>query len=115
MQKAILSPICSGLVIPGLGQIVNQDIKKGIIILCAVFALFVAGIVRLLQIVRNVFRSGQVNGLDSETLMARLGAQDTTLLWVLGLAFAVIWIYAVVDAHAGGRRMDRSETGDAVS
>jgi hypothetical protein len=33
MQKAIMSPLCSGLVIPGLGQIINQDLKKGIIIL----------------------------------------------------------------------------------
>jgi len=115
MQKAIMSPLCSGLVIPGLGQIINQELKKGIIILCAVFALFVAGTVRLLQIVHSVFRSGYTDISDPQALMARLGAEDMSLLWVLGVVFMLIWVYAVVDAYRGGRRMDQSETGDRVS
>ena len=114
MQKAILSPLCSGLVIPGLGQIINQDLKKGIIILCVAFALFVAGIVRLLQIIHSVFRSGHTDLSDSQVLMARLGAEDPTMLWVLGVAFAILWIYAVVDAYRGGRKVDQLDAGSAV-
>lgn len=114
MQKAIVSTLCSALVIPGLGQIVNQDLKKGIIILCAVFALFIAGIIRLLQIIHNVFRSGSVDVSDSKALMAKLGAEDSTLLWILGLLFAALWIYAVVDAYVGGRKMDQGVKGDSV-
>lgn len=112
MQKAIISPLFSGLVIPGLGQIINQDLKKGIIILCAVFALFVVGIIRLLQIINSVFRSGHTDLSDPQALMARLGAEDMTLLWFLGVAFAILWIYAVADAYAGGRKMDQLENGD---
>ena len=112
MQKAIMSPLCSGLVIPGLGQIINQDLKKGIIILCTVFALFVAGIIRLLQIIHSVFRSGYTDLSDPQALMARLGAEGTTMLWCLGVAFTILWIYAVVDAYVGGRRMDQLENGD---
>jgi 1,4-dihydroxy-2-naphthoate octaprenyltransferase len=115
MQKAILSPICSGLVIPGLGQIINQDLKKGILILCAVFALFVAGIVRLLQIIHSVFRSGHTDLSDSQALMARLGAEDSTMLWCLGIAFAILWIYAVVDAYRGGRKVDQLEAGSLMT
>ncbi len=114
MQKAIMSPLCSGLVIPGLGQIINQELKKGIIILCAVFALFVAGTVRLLQIVHSVFRSGYTDISDPQALMARLGAEDMTLLWVLGVVFAILWIYAVVDAYVGGKKMDQLEAGEPV-
>ena len=114
MQKATMSPLCSALVIPGLGQIINQEMKKGVIILCAVFALFVLGIIRLLQIIQNVFRSGQVDVSDSKALMARLGAEDPTLLWILGLIFAGLWIYAVADAYVGGRRMDQREAGDSL-
>ncbi len=112
MQKTIMSPLCSGLVIPGLGQIINQDLKKGIILLCAVFALFVAGIIRLLQIIHSVFRSGQIDVSDSQALMARLGAQNYTMLWCLGIVFAVLWVYAVTDAYRGGRKMDQLEAGD---
>ena len=114
MQKAIMSPLCSGLVIPGLGQIINQDLKKGIILLCAVFALFVAGIISLLQIIHSVFRSGQTDLSDPRALMARLGAQDYTMLWCFWVAFAVLWIYAVADAYVGGRKMDQLETGDLM-
>ena len=114
MQKAIMSPLCSGLVIPGLGQIINQELKKGIILLCAVLALFVAGIIDLLQIIHSVFRSGQIDVSDPEALVARLGAQDYTMLWCLGIAFAVLWIYAVADAYLGGRKMDRFESGDSA-
>ena len=112
MQKAILSPLCSGLVIPGLGQIINQDLKKGIIVLCAVFALFVAGIIRLFQIINSVFGSGHTDLSDPQTLMARLGAENMSMLWFLGVAFAILWIYAVADAYAGGRKMDQSENED---
>ncbi len=115
MQKAIMSPLCSGLVIPGLGQIINQDLKKGIVILCVVFALFVAGTVRLLQIVHSVFQSGHTDISDPQALMARLGAEDPTMLWLLGVVFAVVWVYGVVDAYVGGKRMDRHEAGDSVS
>jgi len=114
MQKAIMSPLCSGLVIPGLGQILNQDLKKGIIILCAVFALFVAGIIRLLQIIHSVFRSGHTDLSDPQSLMARLGAEDPTMLWILGVVFVILWVYAVVDAYRGGKKMDQLETGDLM-
>ena len=109
-----MSPLCSGLVIPGLGQIINQDLKKGIIILCAVFALFVAGMIRLLQIIHSVFRSGHTDLSDPQSLMIRLGAEDSTLLWCLGVAFAILWIYAVVDAYMGGRKMDQLEAGSII-
>ena len=114
MQKAIVSPLCSGLVIPGLGQIINQELKKGIIILCAVFALFVAGIIRLLQIIHSIFMSGHTDVADPQALMARLGAEDSTLLWCLGIIFGILWIYAVLDAYRGGRKMDQLEAGGEI-
>ena len=115
MQKAIMSPLCSGLVIPGLGQIINQDLKKGIIILCVVFALFVAGTIRLLQIIHSVFQSGHVDISNPQTLMTRLRAEDPTMLWLLGVVFAAVWVYGVVDAYVGGKKMDQLETGDSVT
>ena len=37
MKKSIISPLCSALIIPGLGQVINNNIKKGLIILGIVF------------------------------------------------------------------------------
>jgi len=114
MKKAIVSPLCSGLVIPGLGQIINQDLKKGLLILGALFLLFVAGIVRLVCLFNAIFRSGGIDISDSQMVLARLRAEDTSLLWVMASLFVLLWIYSVVDAYAGGRRMDEMEEKDPV-
>jgi uncharacterized membrane protein len=109
MKKAIASPLCSGLVIPGLGQIMNQDLKKGGLLLGGVFVLFIAGIIKLVHLIHSIFRSGSMDNLTSEMIMARLGEQNLTLLWAMAALFVLLWLYAVVDAYVEGRRIDKKE------
>jgi hypothetical protein len=110
MKKALVSPVCSGLVIPGLGQIINQDLKKGIIILAAVFLLFVMGIIKLVRLINAVFRTGNVDLSDPELIMDRLRAEDPSTLWFMAAVFFKIWFFSVVDAFRKGRNIDRSDT-----
>ncbi|MBC8466816.1 MAG: hypothetical protein JRF52_12850 [Deltaproteobacteria bacterium] len=107
MKKAVVSPLCSGLVIPGLGQIINQDLKKGIIILAAVFLLFVMGIIKLVYLINAVFRTGSVDLSDPEMIMAKLRAEDPSILWFMAAVFVIIWFFAVVDAYLRGRKIDK--------
>jgi len=109
MKKALLSPLCSGLVIPGLGQIINEDLKKGVLLLGGVFLLFVAGIIKLIRLLHSLFGTGNIDISDTERIMARLRAEDLTLLWAMAALFLLIWVYSVVDAYMGGRRMDDRE------
>ena len=109
MKKAVLSPLCSGLVIPGLGQIINQDLKRGILLLGGILLLFVAGIIKFIRLVHSLFAAGTIDISDSEQIMARLRAEDLTTLWVMTALFLLIWIYSVVDAYVRGRRMDEME------
>ena len=106
MKKAVVSPLCSGLVIPGLGQIINQDFKKGIILLAAVFLLFVMGIIKLVRLIDAVFRTGRVDLSNPETIMAKLRAEDPSILWYMAAAFVIIWFFSVLDAYLGGRKID---------
>ena len=106
MKKAVVSPLCSGLVIPGLGQIINQDLKKGIIILAAVFLLFVMGIIELVRLIDAVFRTGRVDLSNPETIMAKLRAEDPSILWYMAAAFVIIWFFSVLDAYLRGRKID---------
>ena len=106
MKKAVVSPLCSGLVIPGLGQIINQDLKKGIILLAAVFLLFVMGIIKLVRLIHAVFRTGSVDLSDPETIMAKLRAEDPSILWYMAAAFVIIWFFSVLDAYLRGRKID---------
>lgn len=109
MKKSILSPLCSGLIIPGLGQIINEDVKKGLLLLGGVFAVFIAGIIKLVCLIRSVFGSGTGDIGDPEVIMARLRTQDVALLWILGAVFVVLWIYSVADAYVRGRKRDAVE------
>ena len=98
MRKAVLSALCSALVIPGLGQAVNQKVFKALTILAAVFVLFLAAIIKLYIIISAAFEGGGV---------ARLKVQDFSSLWYLFGAFAVIWVYSVLDAFLEGKKIDR--------
>ena len=106
MKKAILSPLFSGLVIPGLGQVINQQLKKGACILILILALFSGTMIKLYLIVRGVFEA-KPDTSDTVAFMDKLAAQDLSLLWYLITAFAVLWFYSVLDAFLIGRKMDQ--------
>ena len=111
MKKAILSPLCSALVIPGLGQIINQHLKKGSGILFAVFILFVAGIVLLIRLINAVQKAEMINLSHSPSTIERLRAADYSAFWYLVVAFGVIWLYSVLDAYVIGRKLDQNGKG----
>ena len=107
MKKAILSPLCSALVIPGLGQIINQHLKKGSCILFVVFILFVAGIVILSRLINAVQKAEMINPSHPPYIIDRLRASDCSAFWYLVMAFGLIWLYSVLDAYLAGRKLDQ--------
>jgi len=106
MKKYILSPLCSAFVVPGLGQIINRDLKKGLCILSIVFILFVAGTIKLSLIIKSLLEGAEMSQLDSKVIGERLQGEDFSLLWVLMTIFAIIWIYSVLDAFWTGEKME---------
>ena len=112
MKKAILAPLCSALVIPGLGQIINQHLIKGGCILFAVFILFVSGIFTLYHLMSAALKAELINPGHSPDIMDRLKTADFSALWYFLVAFALIWIYSVVDAYLTGRELDQRGEGE---
>jgi hypothetical protein len=111
MKKAILSPLCSALVIPGLGQIINQHLKKGGCILFVVFILFVAGIVILSRLINAVQKPEMINPSHSPYITDTLREADFSAFWYLVVAFGLIWLYSVLDAFLTGRKLDQNGKG----
>jgi len=109
MKKAVLAPLCSALVIPGLGQVINQHIKKGIMLLAVDFVFTIAFTIEMYQIVRDVIGSGVLNSGEPKMIMELIMAGDHTPLVFLFVAFGVLWIYSIVDAFLGGRKADELE------
>lgn len=106
MKKYILSPLCSAFVIPGLGQIMNRNLKKGLIILATVFALFVGGALKLAFIITSLAAQPEAVGVQPGPVMDKLQGEDLSSLLVLGTAFALIWLYSVLDAFWVGLKTD---------
>jgi hypothetical protein len=109
MKKAIASPLCSAFVIPGLGQILNGELKKGLLVLGGVFLLFIMGVIKMVQLIRAIIQPGHLETLSPDDIMARIRTEDPTMLWVILAVFAVLWLYSVVDAFLIGRRIDMTE------
>jgi len=100
MKKMLLPPLCSALIIPGLGQILNQEIKKGALLLGAVFLLFVAGSIKLVFILKSMASQSGGSGVPSHML------EQVDCLMIVG-AFFVIWLYSVVDAFLNAREREK--------
>ena len=113
MKKYILSPLCSALIIPGLGQVLNNNLKKGVCLLAIVFILFIAGTVKLAFMVNSILKGLGMNKLDLRIIQERLQGEDISVLWVLLAAFSMVWIYSVLDAFWVGKKLE-SQTKDCV-
>jgi len=108
VKKAISAPLCSGLIIPGLGQIINQDIKKGLALLACVFVLFIVGAVKLYLIMSDAFQSAAAQELTAEAVYHHVLSADFTAIWIVAVLFVLAWAYAVADAFVRGRRIDNA-------
>jgi len=114
MKKAILSPLCSALVIPGLGQIINQHLKKGLYILSAVFILFIVGIFKLYLMIQNTLKGVNLSPSDLGIVADKLRSENYTVLSCILAAFGLLWLYSVVDAYLTGKKIDRQGEGNSL-
>ena len=115
MKKAILASVCSAFVVPGLGQILNHEIKKGLLLLSAVFVLFVGACVKLAFIIVSLMASNSSMGGNPQRFLKVIEAENLGSLWILVVLFAVIWIYSVIDAFLSGRRLEDEKRHEILS
>ena len=112
----ILAPLASGLVIPGLGQIINRQLGKGGLLVAAASVIFVVGLgFAAHQVGSAILEVGEVaQGVNRwQALHQQLQAQGTTWLKVLMGLMVLIWLYGVIDAFRWGRELDRKEKAGA--
>jgi hypothetical protein len=107
MKKAFFSALCSAFVIPGLGQFINQDLKKGVCMLSAAFVLFLAGVIIVYRLVNSILKVSGSSSTNFAFILGKMRSAEFSLLWYLLMAFALIWFYSVVDAFLRGRKLDQ--------
>ncbi len=109
MKKYILSTLCSALVVPGLGQVINNNLKKGVSILAIVFVIVVIGTIKLALVIDTLFEGMSFNNFDTKVFIEKTQDQDYFILWVLLIVFGIVWIYSVLDAFLTGKKIENRQ------
>lgn len=114
-SRRYTAPLLSGLVMPGLGQLLNRQTGKGALLICIMSLLFMALLFAAsYELGRAVMALGEKagQGVSKWVLLSRqLGEQGPGWLLAIGGAMFVTWLYAVIDAAKTGARLDRGEKG----
>ncbi len=117
MSKAMKGALLSGLVLPGLGQIVLKRYQRGVVFLVAAMAGVVVVMVKAAQTAMAIVeKAGSAAGnLDINQMMTTTNqalADAGTLGYKLALALILFaWLFSAVDAYLVGRKLDMAEEG----
>lgn len=114
MKQYILSPVCSAFVVPGLGQVLNHNLKKGGIILGIILILIVSATIQIALILKSVFKEMEPGLYPLEKYLERIMQEDLSIVFYLIVAFAVIWVYSVADAFLVGLKIEKQAGGDST-
>lgn len=109
MKKYLLSPFCSAIIVPGLGQVINEQIKKGLLLLGLVFTLLVAVTVKLTVVINRQMAGMDLANIDLKKIIEKMMGEDFSLFGILGLCFAFIWIYSIIDAFWVGLKIEQEK------
>ena len=111
MKKYLISPLCSALVVPGLGQIINGQTKKGILILAIVFILIIAVTIDMALTIQSILTVTDISKLTTHNLLMQLRKADFSSLSYLIIASGALWVYALLDALWVGIKLERGIEG----
>ena len=112
MKKYITAPLGSAIIIPGFGQILNGQIKKGLILMGVVFVIFIAGVIKLAQIIMNILpvldlEKLNIKGIQTEIDTAKIDIMDDSIMGTIIIVFMIIWVYSIIDAFISGIKIEK--------
>ena len=106
MRQSVKGALLSGLVLPGLGQLVLKAYVRGAVLIAAVLACLYVVVSEVARITAEVLQGGTIP--DSQALAAQVNASPgAALANAASLLLLALWIGAVIDAFVLGRKLDR--------
>ena len=112
MNNALKGALLSGLVIPGLGQVVFKYYKRGIFLMVTVSLSLMVIVVNAVQYAFTILQRIELEGgvIDLATITAAATQATSTsdsVIYNLGFLWIVVcWIFGIVDAYRIGKKMD---------
>ena len=121
MNNAVQGLLLSGLVLPGLGQMVLKHYFRGVVFmlasLCGLIILSVDAIRIMTELANTV--AAHLDMMDIDRIMVTLNERLAEIsMRSMGLVLLVIvlaWIVSMVDAYRIGRRMDEQAADQAAA
>jgi hypothetical protein len=111
MNSSLKGAFLSGLVYPGLGQIVQKHYFRGIALIGIVTVSLVATIIsasrQAQEILRNIESSG--GGYDVSTILHQAAISSGQTDRTMGISSLLIigcWVAGIIDAYLSGKRID---------
>ncbi|MBI5375690.1 MAG: hypothetical protein HZA77_09655 [Candidatus Schekmanbacteria bacterium] len=115
MKNSIKATLLSGLVFPGLGQVLLKKYKRGTALIILVSISLLVIVVKAVQkalVILDKIKTAD-GGIDiNEITKAATDATSASDSIMSNLAFLfliVCWIFAIVDAYIAGKKKDREE------
>lgn len=114
MSKALKGALLSGLVFPGLGQLVLRHYARAGFFILTVIAAVTGIVVRVsrkaLVIVGEMESEGGTIDLDrmSEAVNGVSAAADSRFVNLLFWGIVVCWVISIIDAYRIGSKLDRT-------
>jgi hypothetical protein len=112
MNNAVKGALLSGLVLPGLGQIVLRQYRRGIVIMLAVFTSLAVIVVDTVQQALDILEQIELQGdaIDM-TAISNAAARESVqsggvTINIFMLLLIVCWIAGTIDAYRIGKRKD---------
>jgi hypothetical protein len=112
MNNSLKGALLSGLIFPGLGQVVLKHYKRGAVIMLTVLVSLSAVVVKAVQHALAILEKIELEGgAISMSTISNAATQASTnsgsLTFNLLLLFIIVcWIIGVVDAYRIGRKKD---------
>lgn len=112
MSKSLRAALLSGLVFPGLGQIILKHYKRGVVLMLTVLASLSVVVVKAIKqalTILDQIQSGDVVISMSTILNAAHQASTTSDDFIINLVLLFIvfcWIIGIIDAYRIGKQMD---------
>jgi TM2 domain-containing membrane protein YozV len=112
MEKYLISTFCSAFIVPGLGQIINGQIKKGLIHIGIIFVLLFALVFKLTKIIMAILPGLDPEKVNVEIIRGKIDYMDYYLLRLIAFAFIILWLYSIIDAFIVGLKFEKGKRKD---
>ena len=112
MTKALKGALLSGLVLPGLGQVMLKHYKRGIALMLIVLGALIVIVAQATQQALTLLERIEAEGgvINSSTISNAATqastASDTTLFNIALFLIISCWIIGIVDAYRLGKKKD---------